>query len=172
LRPVALGASDGELDFQVPSSGSEGQGTLLIDPTKQREIIRVPVRRADDELQYVAERVSVIKIDSEGYERFVLAGMRQTLALARPFVLFEVSDSTGLLFDSPRELIEAFPDRYEFFEVSDNTTAPKFFLKPLAVDEFFTRAISNNLACPLERRSILAPYIRLDWQWAPIRSMK
>jgi FkbM family methyltransferase len=169
LRPVALGASEGELDFQLSPDGTEGQGTLLVDATRPQEITRVPVRRGDDELRDVAARVGLIKIDCEGYERFVLVGLHQTIVQARPFVLFEISDSTGSLFSSPQEMVETFPERYEFFEVSDHSTASEFFLKPLALDALFTRGITNNLACPVERRSAIARYIRPDWRWAATR---
>jgi FkbM family methyltransferase len=162
LRPIALGAAEGELDFQLSPAGTEGQGTLLIDIAKRQEIIRVPVRRGDDELQEVSGRVGMIKIDCEGYERFVLEGLRKTLAQSRSFVLFEISDVTGSLFNSSRELIECFPERYEFFEVSDHSTTRAFFLIPLTPNEFFTRKITNNLACPVERQSVIAHYVRTD----------
>jgi FkbM family methyltransferase len=169
VRSVALGDSNGDFDFQLSPRGTDGQGTLLLDAHTDRAIIRVPVRRGDAELKEVAGQVGLIKIDCEGYEKHVLAGLRQTLEQSRPFVLFEISDATGSLFDSAEELLSSFPARYDLFEVSDHSTAPDFFLKPLGVDEFFTRAITNNLACPAERRAAINRYVRADWRWASRR---
>jgi FkbM family methyltransferase len=169
VRSAALGDSNGELDFQLSPRGTDGQGTLVVDARTDLPVIRVPVRRGDAELQELAGRVGLIKIDCEGYEKHVLGGLRQTLERSRPFVLFEISDATGLLFRSERELLSFLPSRYDLFEVSDHSTAPDFFLKPLSVGEFFTRAITNNLACPAERRAAINRFIRTDWHWASRR---
>jgi hypothetical protein len=100
----------------------------------------------------------------------VLSGLRHTLEQARPFVLFEISDVTGSQFHSEQELSSSFPAGYDLFEVSDHSIARNFFLKPLSAGEFFTRAITNNLACPTERRAAINPYVRTDWRWASRRT--
>jgi FkbM family methyltransferase len=169
VRPAALGDLQEELDFQLSPRGTDGQGTLLVDSRTDLPVIRVPVRRGDEELQEFASRIGLIKIDCEGYEKQVLAGLRHTLEQSRPFVLFEISDATGPQFDSEQELLGSFPDGYVLFEVSDHSTAREFFLKPLSASEFFTRAITNNLACPVERCAVVDRYVRTDWRWAPRR---
>jgi FkbM family methyltransferase len=170
VRPVALGDLNGELDFQLSPRGTEGQGTLLVDRRTELPVVRVPVRRGDEELQALAGQVGLIKIDCEGYEKQVLSGLRHTLEQSRPFVLFEISDVTGSQFHSEQELSSSFPAGYDLFEVSDHSIARNFFLKPLSAGEFFTRAITNNLACPAERRAAINPYVRTDWRWASRRT--
>lgn len=170
VRCVALGDMNAELDFQLSPHGTEGQGTLVVDSRADLAVVRVPVRRSDEELRAVAGRVGLIKIDCEGYEKQVLSGLRHTLEQSRPFVLFEISDVTGSQFHSEQELSSSFPAGYDLFEVSDHSTARNFFLKPLSAGEFFTRAITNNLACPAERRAAINSYIRTDWRWASRRT--
>ncbi|MBX9634038.1 MAG: FkbM family methyltransferase, partial [Magnetospirillum sp.] len=50
----------------------------------------LPVMRGDEALAGLA-RVDVIKIDTEGFEAKVLAGLKETLARHRPVVLFELT---------------------------------------------------------------------------------
>lgn len=169
VRPVALGDLNEELPFQLSPRGSDGQGTLLIDSRAGLPVIRVPVRRGDQELGEFASRIGLIKIDCEGYEKQVLRGLRHTLEQSRPFVLFEIGDTTGPQFGSEQELVSSFPTGYDLFEVSDHSTARQFFLKPLNPGEYFTRAITNNLACPVERRAVINRYVRTDWRWAARR---
>jgi FkbM family methyltransferase len=171
LRRFALGDAESELEFYDSPDGTTGQGSLVKpDGDAAKLVMKVPVRRGDDELAGLVSRIGLIKIDVEGYERFVLTGLKKTLEQARPFVLFELGDSSKPFFSSSDDLVQAFPSDYSFYEVSDHSTAPQFVLKELSKSELLTRTITNNLACPSEQRHLIAPFIRQDWIWAKTNS--
>ena len=69
-----------------------GEGTLGRSgyPPDQCEAIKIPVRVGDEILG--GETPSVIKIDVEGYELFVLKGLASTIERTKPAILTEVID--------------------------------------------------------------------------------
>lgn len=94
LLPIALSNEESEAEFSVDTK-TWNQGTFRIrqdndGPEKQRVIIKV----ADDlpELRLVKD-LTLIKIDVEGYEYHVLAGLMRTLTKHRPRVIFEYDET-------------------------------------------------------------------------------
>src|SRR5215471_4690154 len=90
VLPVALAAQDGEGRLLAER---EDTGRSRLSPADGT--IPVPLRRLDG---IVAERrltrLDLLKIDVEGYERFVLAGASETLRRLRPAVIFESGHET------------------------------------------------------------------------------
>jgi hypothetical protein len=73
--------------------------------------------RGDDYLPtHGIERVDLIKIDVEGFEKNVLAGLAETIERERPILVVEVSvlPDESQLFKSQDELKAAFPVNYDF----------------------------------------------------------
>jgi FkbM family methyltransferase len=88
VRPVAAGDHDGEiwlgLDHPDPNeTGVSGHYT----EGGARDAIRVPVVRVDDALPAGGPRLRLIKVDVEGAEPRVLAGMARTLETNPPDAL-------------------------------------------------------------------------------------
>ena len=91
LIPVAFGALEGEGILTVPREGP-ALGTMgSVAPTHEPSIkYEVPVRRLDDIFPHDdRRRLSAIKVDVEGWELEVFIGGRETLAAAKPVVLYE-----------------------------------------------------------------------------------
>ncbi|MCS7466765.1 FkbM family methyltransferase [Stieleria sp. ICT_E10.1] len=84
LFNCALGESNGEISF---SSGTNDDTNHVI---RSRDGLCVPVHRLDD---YTTEfsKIDLLKIDVEGYEKFVLKGGRKTVERAS-CVYFEISE--------------------------------------------------------------------------------
>ncbi|MFM8471589.1 MAG: FkbM family methyltransferase [Limisphaerales bacterium] len=95
VQPIALGESEGELEFCCPTPGREGHGSLRPNPSfTVQETIRVRCRTLDavcDELGL--STVDVIKLDAEGAELLVFKGATRLLSgPRRPRLYFECSE--------------------------------------------------------------------------------
>jgi FkbM family methyltransferase len=75
---VALGQSDGELLLQMEDAGNHTMNRVVQDASWATNTIRCPVRRLDEMLSpEQLRRVSLVKIDVEGFEMDVLLGLEK-----------------------------------------------------------------------------------------------
>lgn len=94
-RNCGVADAAGELELHVPLH--TGQATFA--PLERDEhgraagAVRVPVRIGDDELAHSPQGPMMIKIDVEGFECRVLAGLKNTLAARGPAVVCEAVES-------------------------------------------------------------------------------
>lgn len=93
--PIALGAVEGEADLVVDSSSSGWSSLVENVVPSPGERTRVQVRRLSDIIHTVcpSRRLSVLKIDTEGFEAQVIAGAWDVLERDRPLVIMEFSDA-------------------------------------------------------------------------------
>jgi FkbM family methyltransferase len=91
-KNTALGESNKEETLYVSSNAG---GSSLVREDATVEQITVHVRRGDDELFFLP-RIDMVKIDVEGYEYEVLAGMQETLKKHKPDILIEFSGAVYL----------------------------------------------------------------------------
>ena len=98
ILPFALGDRDGTFEFFPPEGENQGTGSMV--PVAERggpevAAIMVEARRGDE---LIAARglppPNIVKIDVEGFEPRVLAGLRETLVAERPFILMEMLGPT------------------------------------------------------------------------------
>jgi len=115
VHPFGLGAADEELMLNVkPGDGSLGSTVRTFNDGLQ---LAIAIRRADD---LVKERKidapNVVKIDVEGAEPSVFEGMRDTIALSRPAIVFEH------LFLTDVQIRSMTPTGYRVCFISDDGT--------------------------------------------------
>lgn len=60
------------------------------------------------------DHVDVIKVDIEGFERYALMGLANTLRQSRPVVVFELNNVEGG-FQTKEKMLETFPKAYQFY---------------------------------------------------------
>jgi FkbM family methyltransferase len=119
-HPLALGDAPGVVDFFLHGAGAYNKGLSSLQPTPDMEgdVRRAQVRMTTLDAFLSAserERVSVVKIDVQGAERRVLAGMRETLARSRAAVVFEFESDYAE--DPPGEIrgiLDAVPEHRVF----------------------------------------------------------
>ena len=119
-HPIALGEAAGTVDFFMHELGAYNKGLSSLHPTPDMEggfrREKVEMTTLDAFLPEAdRDRLSVVKIDVQGAERRVLAGMKEILARARPAVVFEfeseyVKDPEAEI----RAILEGFPDHHVF----------------------------------------------------------
>jgi FkbM family methyltransferase len=88
VHPSALGAGEGSAMLGLYKSSNRGRHSLLEKDAKSQ--IKVPVRTLDDVARNSGKNVgswSLVKIDVEGYEGFVIDGARETLPRIETLVM-------------------------------------------------------------------------------------
>ena len=147
IHPCGLGNSDTLAALNLPPADNKGIGSFLPLQDAAHSVV-VPIRRGDDILkQYI---IGVIKIDVEGYEAFVLEGLRNLLSRDRPFIILEISNASKKPIESSGGLLKLLPRDYDVYEISDHSTCRQFHLRMVKDREVLGRQITNNLCCPSE----------------------
>lgn len=88
VHPCALGASEGSAMLGIYKPANRGRHSLLENTAKSQ--IKVPVRTLDDVARNPGTNVtswSLVKIDVEGYEGFVIEGAKETLPRIETLVM-------------------------------------------------------------------------------------
>ncbi|MBO0934967.1 FkbM family methyltransferase [Fibrella sp. HMF5335] len=154
--PYALGEHDARQEFYSSTVANQGMGTLIKDREANMKPIQVDVKRGDDFLPNLSlDRVDFIKIDVEGFERYVLNGLAQTIICFQPIVFFEWSESGSStqpdLLDSP------YFDQYNFFRFGEGQPRGLVFEE----DNFNLLPVQilspdyNYVAVPMAKRSLV-----------------
>ncbi len=94
VRTQAVAEERGETLLHVPATPDPSFSSLEGGRFVEGEAVPVETTTVDDEVDALGLRPAFVKIDVEGGELRVLAGMRRTLEL-RPTLLVEVSDVTA-----------------------------------------------------------------------------
>lgn len=124
VRPVGYSDAEGKIPYHVPPDRNQGWGSFSdsFSDTKyasEDRVIQLPLVRGDDDLRAAGvDRVDLIKVDIEGFEKPALTGLADTLERDRPAVFFELNVSNAEGFKSEADLRGAFPDGYTFFLVT------------------------------------------------------
>jgi FkbM family methyltransferase len=156
IVPAGLGSRDASLPFGVPSGNNRGVGAFLAQQpsalSQSAGTISLPVRHADSLLSELGiEAVSLIKIDTEGFEEEVLRGLANTLQRDSPIVFFEWSQPARTSTASPNAA-PLFPAGYSFFQVLPPSnrfgllTWGRYRLEPLSANAIWP--LANVLATP------------------------
>jgi len=111
IHQIALGSESGSANFACDPMHLGG-GRIVTSP--QTEPIKVPVLALDNLVPRIpSERISFVKIDTEGYEFSVLAGMKDTLEHMIP--------GTTLMIESTEtEELTSLLEKYNFKHLQTN----------------------------------------------------
>lgn len=155
VHPVGLGQTEEKLGFFSPPERNLGAGSFVAGyTTKKHDDLKLQIVPGDVYFRQAGiQRIDLIKMDIEGFEKPALAGLHRTLERHRPIVLLEVTVRPDLpqLFKSLEELKAAFPENYELLEMTDrNSFTGAYRLKPLQrpfdEDQFYVVARPSEKA--------------------------
>ncbi len=151
VHPFGLWDCDRELVFNLAPAWNMGMGSFKEKIEGISETARLPVRRGDDVLKELhIERIDFMKIDVQGAEDEVIAGLRQTIARSRPLVWMEISETTRQSFPTLASVINSLKaGRYDAFSFA--RTWPMLNVRKLrAMDEVSFKTFDGNLIlCPV-----------------------
>lgn len=116
--PAAAGSAPGETVLHVPATPDPSFSSLEAGRFSEGEPVPVRMTTVDDEVDAARLKPAAVKIDVEGGELEVVAGMQRVLDL-RPLLIVEVSESSGA--ELQRRLAER---GYEAFRVTGRKLTP------------------------------------------------
>jgi len=94
IRNIGLSDSKGELTFYVSNNGHDAWNSFA--PSQDNKLessIQVPVSTLDIELKDIDKaKIKLVKIDVEGWEKFVLVGGKDFLVNYNPIVMVEFTE--------------------------------------------------------------------------------
>ena len=146
--PYGLGVENCESDFYAPKEGNTGTGSFIKSHAIDNNKLYKKLKIINGDSYFNENRISkldLIKIDVEGYEKFVLKGLQKTICSFRPIILMEFSETTMHSFESLDELRQCLPINYEIKGV-------RFFQNSYRISSFkFGKPTDTILLLPTEK---------------------
>ena len=163
IHPYGLGDENLKKPFFKPSDKNLGTGSFIESFNSENSYAgELEIRKGDDAFDKEGiKSVSVIKMDIEGYEKFALLGLRQSLNKHRPIMVFELTTNpkSSVSIKSKEELTALFPEKYEFgvINAKSDLATGAYFLEPIDGIVRFERHERHDLvAYPAERKSSIS----------------
>jgi FkbM family methyltransferase len=119
LHPVGLGDADAELPMELPDAANLGTASFAADQPGRGARARIgtlPVRRGDALFEREKlPRIDMLKVDVQGFEAKVFAGLAERLRADRPVVVTELSGADRSGFGTAQAFRDAlYPDHRLF----------------------------------------------------------
>ena len=118
LYEYGLSDKDELLSFYAPTGRNQGIGSFDENTATKgnREMSKLQLYKGDTFLDgKILAGISLIKIDVEGFEKKVIAGLKATLINNRPIIACEISYGEQFSFSSQADLLEHLPQDYMLF---------------------------------------------------------
>jgi len=115
-----LGSEESRHEFYFDSeSQNNAMGSFIkTHSASSQSVGELRVRKGDDVINEISPtRIDLIKIDVEGFEGAVMAGLRSTISQFQPFIMFEVTSTSMPVFEKEGVLNFLTSTGYEFYEI-------------------------------------------------------
>jgi FkbM family methyltransferase len=147
--------------FLARESRNSGAGSFYSGHTDAPEVARLDIVKGDDWVK--GRHVDFMKIDVEGFEAHVLAGLRQTLSESEPIVLLEVTESSYSLMEQFGGMSELIPYAYDAYEIVNPYYTLGIFqfsgYALLPIDEVVPRHNSYNIVLVPQSKDVKFRYV-------------
>ena len=152
IKELALSDAHGVNQFKIPSKSNLGTGRLVNAKSDSGEIncMNIQTTTGDDLSTNESLPFIAIKIDTEGAEKFVIKGLKNTLNRDRPLVAFELLEHE---ITAANDLVKMFPENYNFMKI----VSIKRKVPSLAT---WQQRAGDILAIPAEKAHILSHFIK------------
>jgi len=131
VHNIGLGVEDGEMNYYKPPVGeNQGVGTFVQKTDNNNNYEKLLVKNADNFIKELAiDKISLIKIDVEGFEHEVLKGLKVSLEKNRPVVFFEFNKENER-FGTYNNMKDCFPMEYTPYMIQTNRPVLWLFNNP------------------------------------------
>lgn len=146
-----LGNANETLSFYVPTLNNSGTASFEDRTDWGHQKITAQVRKGDEVAEELRlQKLDLIKIDVEGFEKNVFEGLQETMKKFRPMVFFELENNTMKKVGSEQGLFSLFPDDYRFVKIT-GVESRKTSARPFT----FAEDAANVLAFPAEKEKLI-----------------
>ncbi len=118
IHPLGLSNKNDRIPFFAPAGNNLGIGSFDSDSTDRGNeyLGELEVMVGDDYLlRHGIDRVDLVKIDVEGFEKLVIQGLKHTLEQYQPVLVMEISYGSVSSFEDENDLRGALPAGYQLF---------------------------------------------------------
>ena len=136
ILPFGLSDQDASLSYTRPANNNLGTGMFV----KEGGTDILDVRQGDPVFEGMSVMPSLLKIDTEGFEDRVLRGLKQTIANARPVIVFEYSTQTRQIMTDEGAFRFLLALGYKLYGIKPSREFPCF--APFNVHKKFENAIA------------------------------
>lgn len=145
VMPYGLSDQSAHLPYFPPATGNLGIGSFMPEAEGTAQPITLEVRRGDDVIEDMGITPTLIKIDTEGFESYVLKGLKKTIEQHRPAIVFELGDLSRRDFTTLDSIKSFFPKGYSIHGILRSREYPSVI--PYRDD----RKFENLLAWPEDK---------------------
>ena len=170
VHPLGLSNENTQLPFFAPTGNNVGIGSFDAGTTSKGNVSigELELIRGDDYFASAGiERIDLMKIDVEGFEKLALEGLQQSLRSARPVIVCELTYGQSLSFQNIDDLRKHLPENYQLFTFdkrkADGTKdrrrdgqsrySGEYKIVPLSALQ--SRGQDDVIACPDEKCALL-----------------
>lgn len=125
VLPFGLSDQSAQLPYFPPATGNLGIGSFMPEAEGTAQPITLEVRKGDDVIEELGIKPTLIKIDTEGFESYVLKGLKNTLEKDRPAVVFELGDLSRRDFTTRESIASFFPKGYSIYGILRSREYPR-----------------------------------------------
>lgn len=137
ILPFALGEKEEESIFFEPSDANTGTGSFVEGFMEANEDkgLKLKIRKGEEVIQELGiKKISLIKMDTEGFEPAVLQGLLPILREMKPTIIMEFSSGSDKNFEDRQELKKFLLDEYDMY-LLDNPNTIHYNLLPWNFDQ-------------------------------------
>lgn len=156
VRPIGLGNEELTIPFYAPPDSNLGAGSFFEDCNKGNVFMgNLQVVVGDKEIAGQGiEQIDFVKMDIEGFERFALEGLKETIKKSRPLIILEFSPKTRSTFKNFEDFKSIFPEGYGFWRFGRASyDSGRYKIAQFDYNKIYKK--QDVIACPVELESYL-----------------
>ncbi len=142
LNEFGLGERNESLEFYVPPENNQGIGSFVKGQIAADKSLILEIKKGDDYVNLNSiVKLDFIKIDIEGFEKYALMGLAQTIKKNRPIIMMEYLSAKESNLENADEIMGLLSTDYKIYQLD---LVAKFFL--FEIQRIKLTRIKNKIA--------------------------